>query len=257
MHNRKGQAVVEMAIFGGLILFLLGTLVSFLQQGNDQQYVAMETFRRTLEKACNYVEGTGMGAGASVQYTNFQMRHNADVSGGYKKGNPSLSSGSASVFWAVPKLDKAIKPQTLIVFKMNENENTYNYRTEFVDDAHDKYDENGVPRQKYWTFQIVNIDTKSNTQFSEKTVKEEDGKAITNTKTSTLNHEFTPAIKYNIVERDKDDEAYRGYPNGEDVKTLWAPVQYVYRDSSDGQYKYSESAGEAGVARGKVWKTNF
>ena len=259
IKGRKGQAIVEMAVFGALILFLFGTLLSYLQQANDQQYASMETFRRALERACTYQGAVDEGAGASVRYTVLQRRHNTDVSGNYKKGAPGMASGASNVFWAVTKSEKGVKPDTLLVFRVNEDQKEYNYRT-FVGDEYDRTDDEGVARQRYRTFEIVNIDTKTDTQFSEQTKKKENDTEIINTKVSQLKDVFTPSIIYSVVERDKDDKDYRAYPTGEKEIPLWAPEQYVYRDSA-GQYKYSENVTaevkDEGVIRGREWTTKF
>ena len=50
LYNKRGQAAVEMAIFGVIVLMVFGTLLSYLQKLNDQQYIQMETFRQSLAK---------------------------------------------------------------------------------------------------------------------------------------------------------------------------------------------------------------
>ncbi len=117
--NKKGQAALEMAIFGSLILLVFGTLLSYLQNLNDRQYIQMETFRRALAKGCNYGLDSGT-AGASVQLTLMQDRRNVAVGGGFRKGNPSSVNTSSSVFWAVPKTGQS--PDNLIVYRINEDE---------------------------------------------------------------------------------------------------------------------------------------
>ena len=118
--NDKGQAILEMAIFGALVLFIFGILVSFSQGFDSQQYVKMEAFRRTLQKACTYQGSTSGGAGGSVQLSFIENRRNVDLSGGFKKGSPSATSGSSSVFWAVPKV--GAQPENIIIYRINQDE---------------------------------------------------------------------------------------------------------------------------------------
>lgn len=120
IRNKRGQAVLEMAIFGSLILLLFGTLLSYLQRLNDQQYIQMETFRRALAKGCTYRGEDSGGAGASIQLTLMQNRRNVAISGGFRKGSPSAINTSSSVFWAIPKSGQ--KPDNLIVYRINEDE---------------------------------------------------------------------------------------------------------------------------------------
>jgi len=120
LSNKKGQAVLEMALFGSLILFGFSVLLSYLQNMNNQQYGEMETFRRALEKACTYTGETTDGAGASVQLSLMQNRRNVAVSGGYKKGTPTSVSASSSTYWAIPSAGE--QPDNLRIYRINEDE---------------------------------------------------------------------------------------------------------------------------------------
>lgn len=247
--NNKGQAVVELAIFGSLILFLFGILLSNLQRFNDQQYVQMEAFRRALEKACTQDGETVDGAGASVQLTLIQNRRHIDMSGSFKKGNPQALSASSSVFWAVPKLGE--KAKNLITFRINENETTHDYR-EFVKEGEDRYDDKGNERQTYKSFEIDDIDTKSDTEFNETSIKQENPKEISTTRSSTLKDTIDTKVKYKVVKKNKDNDDEVVTKRG----TFCNPVQGVYRDA-DGQYKYSEQAVGTEVTRSRTWTTEF
>lgn len=248
IYQQKGQAVVEMAIFGSILLLLFGTLLSYLQRSNDQQYIQMEAFRRALEKGCTYGSESD-GAGASVQLTLIQNRRHTDLSGEFYKGSPQSLSASSNVFWAVPKVQGDESPN-LIVFRVNEDEGVWDYR-DFVDKEHDRYDDDGNERQKYWSFETEDTQTDSQLNFDEETRKEEDTSAITTTRSSSLGDELTIKIPYVVKEVDKDDEDYEQIVNS---GTLWEPTQYLYR--ADGQYKYSSAAGGR-VERSRTWRTAF
>lgn len=158
-NNKRGQAILEMAIFGSIILFLFGVLLSYMQRQNDQQYVQMETFRRALLKGCTN--------NSSAQLTNLENRRYADISGSFKKGSPNTLSSSSSVFWAVPEAGG--QPTNNVVLRVNEEE---------------KELEN--PETS-----IENIDFSTDTAFSEAYIKQETPSAIATTRQSTLQDTIT------------------------------------------------------------------
>lgn len=250
-NNHKAQAVVELAIFGSLILLVFGVLLSFMQRFNDQQYVQMEAFRRALEKGCTYLGETSEGAGASVQYTLLTDRRHVDLSGGFRKGSSATLSASSNVFWAVPKV--GAQSESLIVYRINEDERARNYR-DFVSKEQDDN----------WSFRTEDMITNSDLDFTETITKQETPQAITNTKNSTLQETRTITIPYSITEKDDDNDDEndvvvgggtfwegQGGPNGE-------LIQRLYRDSSDGQYKYSSQIPQGRIVeRSKTWVTAF
>jgi len=251
--NKKGQAVAEMAIFGTLILLVFGVLLSFMQQFNDRQYVQMEAFRRALEKANSYTGDAEDGAGASVQYTLVQNRHQINLAGGYRQGNNVTQTGSANVYWAIPKSEKGSSADSLLVFKVNEDEGVFKYN-DYIPEPHRRTDEDGNERPTYWVLQTENMNTESDTLFNETNVKNEDTYAITNQKTSRLKDDIVTAVPYKIVEKKSSDNDYEGPTIEEGI--LYEVKQGVYFDS-DGQYKYSQSNTGNEVVRGKTWVTPF
>jgi uncharacterized protein (UPF0333 family) len=158
-NNKRGQAILEMAIFGAIILFLFGVLLSYMQRQNDQQYVQMETFRRALLKGCTN--------NSSAQITNLENRRYADLSGSFRKGNPNTLSSSSSVFWAVPEVGG--QPENNVVLRVN---------------AEEKKLEN--PETS-----IENINFSTGTIFNEMQVKQETPSAITTTRHSSLEDTIT------------------------------------------------------------------
>lgn len=253
--NNKGQAIAEMAVFGSLILFLFGVLLSQMQGLSNQQYTQMETFRRALEKACNYRDpGADDGAGASVSFSRIENTRQPDLSDNYKKGNFATNSGHASIMWSVPKQDKDLRSANLTTYRINEDERSWDYR-DYVDKEHDSRDDKGKERQKYWTFQVGGYaPSDSQSEFSQSIQKQEDTSGITTTDISTLSDTEHRSIMYRIIERDKDDDDYENVvKSGE----LWDVKQRLYRDS-DGEYKFSENAPEdSKVTRGEQWRTGF
>lgn len=253
-YNNKGQAVAEMAVFGSLILFVFGIMLSYLQRQNDQQYVQMEGFRRAQSLACSYIDpGSEEGQGARVQMTLIENRRHADLSGDYKKGSAQTLSASSNVFWAVPPLTEGAEVPNLIAYRINQDEIVRNQR-EFISREHDSRDEEGNERQRYWSFETEDISTDTKVEFNERIEKQEDAAGITNTASSELKESIRVVIPYTINERDKDNEEYKQEVSS---GTFWEVEQNLYRDASDGQYKYSSQAPDEPIKRGKLWKTGF
>jgi len=241
--NKKGQAVVEMAMFGSIVLLVFATLLSYLQRFNDQQYVQMEAFRRDLQKANDYVPATGRGRGASVQFSLIENRRHSDISGEFRKGSGQTLSASSSVFWAVPWVGE--KAGSLIAYKVNEDEKVANYRDFIPED-----------KDEEWSFRTEDLIFNSTLSFNETTTKTETPEAITNTAISQLQDTTTTTIPYTIREKDEDYN-----PDNDPIVTegtFFAPTQGVYRDT-DGQYKYrQQDPGTVTVVeRAKTWTTPF
>ncbi|MCU0666744.1 MAG: hypothetical protein MUF05_06595 [Candidatus Omnitrophica bacterium] len=242
VFREKGQAVIELAIFGGLILFLFGMLISYMQRLNDQQYTKMEAFRRALQKGCTYIGSESEGAGASVQYTLLQNRRNADFSS-FKKGSPQTVSGSANVFWAVPKVGE--QPENTMTYRINEDEYTRKFRDYISEDDEENR-----------SLRVEDMTTESNLEFEENVNKQEDYGGISNIKGSSLKERIRTTIPYTIRENDDDsnDDNDKIISGGNLVDV----EQYIYRDPVDGQYKYSSKASKDGtVERTQQWVTPF
>jgi len=237
--------MVEMAIFGTLILLIFGVLISYVQRFNDQQYTQMEAFRIGLEKACNYKTSTG--AGASVQVTSLQNRRHSDLSSGFKKGAEQAFSASSSVLWSVPKVGTSGK--SAMYYKINEDLTEIDYRS---------YISKG--EEKDYSFRTEQLETVQDTTFNEQLIKSETPADIVTKRSSRLGETIITTIPYTIRERDaKADEDYDD-DNNAVVRsgTLISQEQHLYRDKKDGQYKYSVHA-PAGtvIERGRTWETDF
>ena len=92
INLKKSQALVEMAIFGTLMLVVLGSLLSYLQKMNEQQYVTQEAFRRSLAKAYE--------VRSSANYTVMVSKRDASI-GSPLVGDRSSYSGSGAVVWGI------------------------------------------------------------------------------------------------------------------------------------------------------------
>ncbi|MCD6539801.1 MAG: hypothetical protein J7K37_03775 [Candidatus Omnitrophica bacterium] len=91
LNRRKSQASAEMAIFGSLLIFALGVLISYGQSLNQQHSLKMEAFRKALRKAYD--------ANASVSYTILRHKRNVDIQGPFAKGRRGEVNATSSVMW--------------------------------------------------------------------------------------------------------------------------------------------------------------
>lgn len=92
IFRKKAQAAAETAIFGGLLILVLGSLVTYSQSLNQIHSLKMESFRNSLAKA--YEDNNG-GTG----YTILRHKRNTDIRGPFAKGYRNEVSSSASVLW--------------------------------------------------------------------------------------------------------------------------------------------------------------
>jgi len=90
----RGQALVELATFGSILLFCLGMLVQYGMQANNEQIVGMKAFRSAMRQAWN---NTGPSAGASLQLVEDKRMPTPDNA--YGLAERSKFEASADVTW--------------------------------------------------------------------------------------------------------------------------------------------------------------
>lgn len=205
--NQKGQAAIEMAVLGGIILFVLGVLISYIQKTNDQQYVKMESFRRALQKANTYQGEEAESPGASVQVVQVEDRRQADIFGGFGKGMAQMQNNDASVFWAVPTEgfytgsgpSEESVPQDIVASRINDDElNTGELPTEFYIDQQSGDLNQGIP----------------GLTFQERKIKLEAGSLMLNLRDSVRKEQLSTEMAGNLIIQDsyRDPEGqYRYY----------------------------------------------
>ena len=108
---KKSQALVEMAIFGTLILAILGSLLSYLQKMNEQQYVKQEAFRQALAKSDDVQ--------SSVNYTVMTNKRNVSVHSPLVGDRGSYSSASTVLWGITPEGEENLGG---VYYKINEDE---------------------------------------------------------------------------------------------------------------------------------------
>lgn len=94
---RAGQALVELAVFGSLLLLLMGAILSYglsydLQQQADQQAFRTALFYQGSDPSNPYTA-------SSISYQITKMRHIPDPADAYGFGSTAHATGSASVTW--------------------------------------------------------------------------------------------------------------------------------------------------------------
>lgn len=258
VRNKKGQAAVEMAIFGGILLFAFGALLYYMQKSDDQQYIEMEAFRRAQEKA-NPRAGTQ--AGGAIDYKVVENRRYVDVISDLGKGRPDKISTSAKVLWAIPvkpndpKLRK--DPVDKIVYKLNEDEVASFGLEDFVPADKRRLDASGKERDEYWVFvPEEEISLGNQVTFNESLQAHQDtavtGTVMSSTRSSELRESINEAIPYKLRKVCKKPCA----PEPDISGYVWNGKQFLYKDT-DGQYKYSTSAKDSKVERARSWTTPY
>ena len=111
LFKKKAQTVLELGLFGAIIIIVFGTLVSYTQRLNDNQYTLMKNFRAALKKAHD--------ENAVVSYTTLEDVRHADINSPMEGSRTTLSA-SNYIYWAVPFVGEA--PNSRTYYKVNEEE---------------------------------------------------------------------------------------------------------------------------------------
>jgi hypothetical protein len=100
--KNSGQAAVELAIFGSLILLAFSVLLMYGQRLDSQQQVKMDAFRRALAKAYD--------RNGSVTYTLKREGRSFNLFSGFGQGQASTVGSTASVLWqkGMPGIQKEV-----------------------------------------------------------------------------------------------------------------------------------------------------
>lgn len=93
--NKKGQAILELAVFGSVLIMLLGVLVNYGLKYNFQQQTMQQAFRKALGVAAEPLSD-GLPRG-SATYILIKDRHIPNPSNPFGVGSVVAVSSSASV----------------------------------------------------------------------------------------------------------------------------------------------------------------
>jgi len=273
--DKTGQAAVELAIFGSLILLAFSILLMYGQRLDNQQQVKMEAFRRALHKA---YERNG-----NVSYTLKKESRNFNLFAGFGQGQPSSVGSTASVLWqkGMPGDAGSEKSEGFAYNAVNDTE---------IGSA----DEKGLPR---YPKRIININGKEvttwitpsiykeeqlRTEGYSSTIKKEENpeSGIVNTRVSDLKDtlNITPYVRIDKAKTDATkphdvplpEYVYEGEsydPNDEPVQTLAAVpgvalgAYYVEDDpddnTKDNRIDYSPDQVGTTIHKERRWETGY
>jgi hypothetical protein len=91
--SKKGQALVELAIFGSILLFCLAMLIQYGLDANYQQQAQMEAFRKT-QKLAFYKDG--LGASTSLVIIKDKAMPDPRDQWGFAERQPIVGAGSVT-----------------------------------------------------------------------------------------------------------------------------------------------------------------
>jgi hypothetical protein len=94
IQNKKGQAILELAIFGAILLTLLGVLISYGLRYNYQQRATQQAFRRALGTSAY---STAANMPVSVSHMVIEDRHIPDPTHPFAVGSITPFTGMGSV----------------------------------------------------------------------------------------------------------------------------------------------------------------
>ncbi len=126
IKNKKGQAILELAIFGSILISLLGVLVSYGLRYNYQQLETQRAFRKALgSTATSMVPGTP----TSVGHMLIEDRHIPNPSDTFGMGaiTPLGSSGSVTRSAALHETPDTVNELPVTVYTINDQ--TFNFKS--------------------------------------------------------------------------------------------------------------------------------
>jgi len=264
--KNSGQAAVELAIFGSLILLVFSVLLMYGQRLDNQQQVKMEAFRRALQKA---YERNG-----SVSYTLKKEGRTFNLFSGFGQGQSSTVGSTASILW-----QKGMPgPQ--------DNENSEGYAYNVINDVEvGSADEKGLPRYPkkqvnitgkevtVWATPSTYSEEQSRSEDYSSTVKKEESPSggIVNTRISDLQDtvRITPRVRVDIAKSDATkphdvplpEYVYEGnsYSYEGDNQTVASMPQVVLGaySTDDNRIDYSKDQVGTTVHKERSWQTDY
>lgn len=113
MQNKRGQAILELAILGSLLFLGFSVILTYGQRMSMQQQLKMEAFRKALQKAYTHNN--------SVSYTVKKDARLISLFGGYGQGQDSAMGASASVMWqkGAPGVESADSETSFAFYEVN------------------------------------------------------------------------------------------------------------------------------------------
>jgi type II secretory pathway pseudopilin PulG len=217
-----GQAVVELAIFGSLILTGFAVLLSYSQTFREQQALQQQAFRMALRKA---YDDNGF-----VSYNIIKHHRAPNIFSNFKQGNRESISAGSSMMWSKGEAE------SFSYYQVNEDLvriSTHKEKRTGKKDA-------DVPDE------VWNIESSATTDYSGREEKQEDQTKITTGRSANLKDTVTTTLK--IKYENTDDKG-----KGDGTYTYKPDVVFIQGLCADGRYRES-CAGDT-IGKERTWKT--
>ena len=160
IFKKNGQAILELAVLGSLILVAFSALIMYGQRLDMQQQIKMEAFRRAAQKAYQL--------NGSVSYTVKKDSRFFNLLSGFGQGQSTAQNSTASVMWQKGMSgDKGTdKSESYSFYRINDQDIVGS-----VDPTDPKSAEKGLPR---YPKKIVDFTGKERTVWVPVSVWKED-----------------------------------------------------------------------------------
>ncbi len=109
--NRKGQALLELAILGSLVIVAFSILIGYSERYNREQSYMQQTFRATLQAAYD--------ANNSASYATVDFRRMPNVTSPMEIGALSVFSSSNQLVWSDGKKKDGEETEPKSYFELN------------------------------------------------------------------------------------------------------------------------------------------
>jgi len=170
--TKIGQAAVELAIFGSLIMTGFAVLLSYSQTFTEQQALQQQAFRMALRRA---YDDNGF-----VSYNIIKHHRTPNIFGNFGQGNRESVSAGSSVLWSKGEAE------------------SFSYQ-QVNDDLRE------IPSYGDTPAEVWNIESSADTYYSGAEEKREDAAKITTTRSADLRDTITTTLKIRQDDVDYDD----------------------------------------------------
>ncbi len=247
--RNRGQAAIELAVFGTIMILVLSTLVTYGQRLEMQNQLKMEAFRKALQKAYE--------KNSSVSYSLKKDTRLASLSGGWGQGQATSLSSTASVMWQMgqPGAQGAKDEQSFAFYEINgmmigDPDDGLPREDKVIYDAMGGKQEAKMPVNVYRETSVR--DESYSTSFS----KREAGGIVANARSSQLQDTLATTIytRFDTSEGRHPEDDYTPAPQYEERANYETGGQGLLLNEEN-RYEYNtESVGNV-ISRSRSWST--
>lgn len=220
--TQKGQAAVEMAVFGSLIMVCFAVLLSYAQTFTEQQTIQQQAFRMALRNAYGKYDDNDKQGMAG--YTILKHHRTPSIFGNFGQGNRESISASATVLWSKGT------PDQYAFYQVNDNVEEVPTHEEETDGG-EKVD---VPNE------VWDVRNSANTTYSGEEAKEENTAMIRTSRTANLVDTVNTTLKVRYEDED-----------GNEVNT----TDITFRQGLCADGRYRRSCADDTITKGRSWET--